>query len=57
MIAFETQMIKGMYLEASTYGGENAIAQSAVFGAFALYGSVVTLFTHILNILGITSGE
>lgn len=57
MIAFETQMIKSMYIEASTYGGENAINQSAIYGAFALYGSVVTLFQHILNILGLTSSE
>ena len=56
MIAFETQMIKGMYIEASAYG-DNAINQSAIYGAFALYGSVVTLFTHILNILGLTSSE
>ncbi|MFM9940128.1 MAG: Bax inhibitor-1 family protein [Hyphomicrobiaceae bacterium] len=57
MIAFETQMIKSMYIEASTYGDANAINQSAIFGAFALYGSIVTLFQHILNILGLTSSE
>ena len=57
MIAFETQMIKSMYIEASTYGDANAINQSAIFGAFALYGSIVTLFQHILNILGLTSSD
>ena len=56
MIAFETQMIKSMYIEAAQYG-DNAINQSAIFGAFALYGSIVTMFQHILNILGLTSGD
>ena len=27
--------------------------RSSIFGAFALYGSFITLFIHILNILGI----
>ena len=46
--AYETQMIKNMYREGS---GTND--RAAIFGAFALYGSFVTLFVHILNILGI----
>lgn len=46
--AYETQMIKSMYQEGS---GSND--RAAIFGAFALYGSFVTLFIHILNILGI----
>ena len=45
--AYETQMVKSMYVE----GGTND--RAAIFGAFALYGSFVTLFIHILNILGI----
>ncbi len=56
MIAFETQMIKSMYIEAVQHG-DSAINQSAIYGAFALYGSIVTLFQHILNILGITSSD
>jgi len=56
--AWETQQIKDMYLSAESYGGgENFIARSAIFGAFMLYGSFVTLFTHILNILGLTNNE
>ena len=46
--AYETQMIKSLYREGGA-GNE----RSAIFGAFALYGSFVTLFIHILNILGI----
>ena len=56
--AWETQQVKDMYLQADSYGGgENFIARSAIFGAFMLYGSFVTLFTHILNILGITNSD
>ena len=46
--AYETQMIKNLYRE-----GEASNGRAAIFGAFALYGSFVTLFIHILNILGI----
>ncbi|OFW99715.1 MAG: hypothetical protein A3E78_06940 [Alphaproteobacteria bacterium RIFCSPHIGHO2_12_FULL_63_12] len=46
--AYETQMIKEMYRD----GGQTN-DRAAIFGAFALYGSFVTLFVHILNILGI----
>lgn len=46
--AYETQMIKSMYQE-----GSAANERASIFGAFALYGSFVTLFIHILNILGI----
>lgn len=45
--AYETQMIKNLYRE-----GEGSNSRAAIFGAFALYGSFVTLFIHILNILG-----
>lgn len=52
--AWETQMIKEMY-----YEGDSGDQQSrkAIFGAFALYGSFITLFIHILNILGIMRSE
>jgi FtsH-binding integral membrane protein len=56
--AFETQAIKTMYLEGAQYGGEEQLKRSSIFGAFMLYGSFVTLFVHILNLLGImNSGE
>ena len=48
--AYETQMIKEMYVE----GDAKGIAQGkSIFGAFVLYGAFITLFIHILNILGI----
>lgn len=52
--AYETQMIKSMYME-----GEQGDIQSkkAIFGAFMLYGSFITLFIHILNILGMMRGD
>ena len=48
--AWETQQIKTMYAEADA---GDVQTRKAVFGAFMLYGSFVTLFIHILNILGI----
>ncbi len=50
MTAWETQSIKEMYL--SNPNPDN-VGSLAIFGAFILYGSFVTLFIHILNILGI----
>jgi uncharacterized protein len=48
--AWETQMIKEQYVE-----GDLPVAArgKSIFGAMQLYGSFVTLFIHILNILGI----
>jgi FtsH-binding integral membrane protein len=52
--AYETQQIKEMYIE----GDAPAVARSkSIFGAFMLYGSFVTMFVHILNILGIMRNE
>ena len=48
--AYETQQIKEMYVEGDAPG----IARGkSIFGAFMLYGSFITLFVNILNILGI----
>lgn len=47
--AWETQMIKNLYVQGA--GEQNN--RYAIFGAFALYGTFVTLFIHILNILGL----
>jgi len=52
--AYETQMIKEMYVEGDTAG---VATGKSIFGAFALYGSFITLFIHILNILGIMRSE
>jgi len=45
--AWETQMVKSLYTE-----GGSMNERSSILGAFMLYGSFVTLFIHILNILG-----
>ena len=52
--AYETQLIKEMYVEGD---GSAAARSKSIFGAFMLYGSFVTLFIHILNILGIMRSE
>jgi len=52
--AWETQEIKQMYLEGEAEGAQNG---KAIFGAFMLFGSFITLFIHILNILGIMGGD
>jgi uncharacterized protein len=52
--AYETQMIKEMYVEGDSAGVAKG---KSIFGAFALYGSFVTIFVHILNILGIMGGD
>ena len=54
LTAYETQMIKNMYYEAD---GHDVVTRKAIFGAFLLYGSFVTLFIWILNILGMMRGE
>jgi FtsH-binding integral membrane protein len=52
--AYETQQIKEMYVEGDAVG----IAQGkAIFGAFMLYGTFVTLFVNILQILGFMQNE
>ena len=52
--AWETQEIKKMYYESD---GHDVATRKSIFGAFILYGSFVTLFIHILNILGIMRSE
>lgn len=52
--AYETQQIKEMYVEGDAPGVARG---KSIFGAFMLYGSFITLFIHILNILGIMRGE
>jgi FtsH-binding integral membrane protein len=53
--AWETQQIKDMYVNGA--GDEALVGRSAVFGSFMLYGSFITLFIHILNLLGIMRSE
>jgi hypothetical protein len=52
--AYETQQIKEMYYEGDAPGVAKG---KSIFGAFMLYGSFITLFVHILNILGIMRDE
>ena len=54
MTAYETQIIKNMY---SQHDGNQVAQGKAIFGAFMLYGSFVTMFIHILNILGIMNSD
>lgn len=55
--AWETQQIKDMYIQGAMTGDAAYVNRSSIFGAFLLYGSFVTLFTHILNMLGILGGD
>ena len=50
LTAYETQVIKNSYHQADGTAVQN---QKAIFGAFMLYGSFVTLFIWILHLLGI----
>ena len=52
--AWETQTIKQLYHEGDV---PEAARSKAIFGAFLLYGSFITMFIHILNILGIMSDD
>ncbi len=52
--AYETQQIKEMYVEGDAPGMAKG---KSIFGAFMLYGSFVTLFSHILSMLGIMGGD
>ena len=54
MTAYETQQIKESY-----YSGDSATSQNAkaIFGAFLLYGSFVTLFIWILHLTGVGRSE
>jgi len=49
LTAYETQQIKNMYYETD---GADVATKKAIFGAFMLYGSFITLFIYILHILG-----
>lgn len=51
--AWETQAIKEMYTDAY---GDGVVSRMAIFGAFILYGSFVTMFMHMLNIIAILRG-
>lgn len=52
--AWETQAIKEMYVESE---GQEAVAKKSIFGAFMLYGSFISIFINILQILGFLGGS
>ncbi len=52
--AWETQVIKEMYVESE---GQEAVARKSIFGAFMLYGSFVSIFVNILQILGFVNSS
>lgn len=54
LTAYETQEIKNWYYEADT--GETS-QRKAIFGAFMLYGSFVTMFVWILQLFGVARQE
>lgn len=54
LTAFETQQIKNWYYESDD--GETS-QRKAIFGAFMLYGSFVTMFIWILQLVGVMRGE
>lgn len=54
LTAYETQQIKNWYYEGD--GGE-VTRRKAIFGAFMLYGSFVTMFIWILQLLGVARSE
>ncbi|MBO6640223.1 MAG: Bax inhibitor-1/YccA family protein [Roseitalea sp.] len=47
--AWETQEIKQMYVASD---GQAVETRKSIFGAFLLYGSFISMFIHILNLLG-----
>jgi FtsH-binding integral membrane protein len=50
LTAYETQAIRNMYLEQD---GSELSERKAIFGAFMLYGSFVTMFIWLLQIFGV----
>jgi hypothetical protein len=54
LTAYETQQIKNWYMDTL---GDTQVGRLALFGALLLYGSFVTMFIHILNLLSILRGE
>ncbi len=52
--AWETQMVKSMYYEGDL--AETATRKS-IFGAFGLYGSFVSIFANLLQLMGFMGGD
>jgi FtsH-binding integral membrane protein len=54
LTAYETQQIKNWYYESDA---SDVSHRKAIFGAFMLYGSFVTMFIWILQLVGVMRGE
>ena len=54
LTAFETQQIKSWYYESDA---GDVSQRKAIFGAFMLYGSFVTMFVWILQLVGVARSE
>lgn len=54
LTAYETQQIKSWYFESDA---SDVTTRKAVFGAFMLYGSFVTMFIWILQLFGVARAE
>ncbi len=54
LTAFETQQIKNWYFETDA---ADTTHKKAIFGAFLLYGSFVTMFIWLLSLLGVARSE
>ena len=52
--AWETQMIKNFYNAGDT---RDIASRKSIFGAFMLYGSFISMFINILQLLGFMSGD
>ena len=50
LTAYQTQAIKNMYYEADSGG---VTSRKAIFGAFVLYGSFITMFIWLLHLFGV----
>lgn len=53
LTAWETQMVKELY---NAGDAADTATQKSIFGAFALYGSFVSIFVNLLQILGFLGG-
>ena len=54
LTAWETQMVKELY---NAGDAADTATQKSIFGAFALYGSFVSIFVNLLQILGFLGGR
>ncbi len=54
LTAFETQQIKSWYYEADA---SDTVTRKAIFGAFLLYGSFVTMFVWLMQLFGVANSD